>query len=296
MTRLRLVFTLSTLPILAAAQTAEQQGIFRGGVEGVVIPVAVDRDGKPVRDLKKADFELRDNGVIQSLVDVTVDTLPLDITVLIDASASMEFPGGIAPAVKAGVSKIQDGLRQGDRLRLVKFAMRAEMVEMPIDLVPSRDLQNRRTRLLDTLVLAVVGAPAQESRRVVIAITDGLDNASVPNDSLRSALLDRSDATVFIVAMEQRLREFGFHMWDNWRLRDVVTRTGGSLFEVNTSDNFVSSLDRSIETLRSSYLIRYVPAGVNMDGWHKIDVNVTRPGSYAVKCRRGYFAGTPTSH
>lgn len=51
-----------------AAQDAPQQPVFRGGVDAVTVDVTVlGRDGKPVRDLTAADFEVREAGKLQAV-------------------------------------------------------------------------------------------------------------------------------------------------------------------------------------------------------------------------------------
>ena len=42
-------------------------------------------------------------------------------------------------------------------------------------------------------------------------------------------------------------------------------------------------------------MLRYVPNGVALTGWHDIDVKVLRPGRFTVRARKGYFIdGTPS--
>ena len=45
-----------------------------------------------------------------------------------------------------------------------------------------------------------------------------------------------------------------------------------------------------LDDIRTRYLLTYYPTGVAPDGWHALDVRVTRAG-LTVKAREGYFAG-----
>jgi len=278
----------ATIGVLAGAiSVSAQTPTFTGGVAAVVIPVAVERDRRPVTGLTLVDFELRDNGVVQSIADLSVDLMPLDITLLVDMSASMGFPARIPTAVETGIRDFRQRLRPQDRLRLVQFAMQATAVEDVASRTP-RAVENRRTRLLDSLSLAVLAPRSAGHRRVVIAVTDGLDNTSAVDDRFRTAVFERGDATVVIVGIEQRTM-VDFYRWDNWRLRDVVARTGGRLIEVFATDDFGPPLARAIEFLRSAYLLRYIPTGVPADGWHRVEVSLKQGRGVQLSAKQGYF-------
>ncbi len=66
----RIGLTLTLLSALAAWPFAQepQAPVFRGGVDAVAVDVIVtDRDGRPVRDLTAADFEIREEGDLQAV-------------------------------------------------------------------------------------------------------------------------------------------------------------------------------------------------------------------------------------
>ena len=52
----------------------------------------MQRDRRPVTGLKAADFELLDNGVPQEITEVAYERLPIDVTFLLDVSASVTGP------------------------------------------------------------------------------------------------------------------------------------------------------------------------------------------------------------
>ncbi len=58
----------------------------------VTVSVSVRSASKPVAGLKASDFELKDNGVLQSIESFSVETLPIDVTLLLDLSRSVEGP------------------------------------------------------------------------------------------------------------------------------------------------------------------------------------------------------------
>ena len=72
--------------------------------------------------LTAADFELLDNGVAQEITDVNYEKLPIDVTVLLDVSASVT--GSVLDELRRSLRQLRTDLGARDRLRLVTFDMR----------------------------------------------------------------------------------------------------------------------------------------------------------------------------
>src|SRR5687767_280239 len=70
------------LEAIAGAQPA----VFRSGIDAVRVDVSVMNGATAVPNLTRANFELTDNGVAQAIDDVSVDTVPLDLTMVLDTS------------------------------------------------------------------------------------------------------------------------------------------------------------------------------------------------------------------
>jgi len=108
----------------APAPGASGQGQFRAGANTVPVYVTV-RD--PARgfltDLTKADFEVRDNGKLQTITQFAIDTRPLSVVLLIDGSGSIlpEF----SRAVEGATSFVLH-LLPADRARIGTFADRVK--------------------------------------------------------------------------------------------------------------------------------------------------------------------------
>src|SRR5215471_9988846 len=70
---------------------AEQQApVFRSGAEGVTVQVSVLRSNRPVGGLTDQDFALLDNGVPQTLTTFAQQQFPIDLTLLLDLSSSVD--------------------------------------------------------------------------------------------------------------------------------------------------------------------------------------------------------------
>jgi hypothetical protein len=70
-------------------------------------------------------------------------------------------------------------------------------------------------------------------------------------------------------------------------INQVATETGGLVVPVLPGDNLTSTFRRMLDEFRSSYVLHFVPRGVERSGVHALDVRVTRPGA-DVRARRSY--------
>src|ERR1017187_8079348 len=73
-----------------AGTVGAQQTTFRSAGEPVGGDVAVHDGNKPVTGLMAADFELRDNGVVQTISNLSYATVPIDGRMLVDLSSSID--------------------------------------------------------------------------------------------------------------------------------------------------------------------------------------------------------------
>ena len=137
--------------------TAAAQQVFKSGVDAVIIPVAVRSGNKPVAGLTAADFELRDNGVVQEIRSVEAESIPIDVTLLLDLSSSVDGP--MLQRLKTAVADTAALLRSDDRIRLVAisqvlrevFPLMPKSGTMPLDSLRAEGA----TSLYDGRVLAV---------------------------------------------------------------------------------------------------------------------------------------------
>ena len=80
---------MTTLSAMLAAQDARPT--FRASVERVTLSATVRTGrGRPVTNLKSADFQLFDSGEPRSILEVRRDPTPVSIALLVDFSGSMD--------------------------------------------------------------------------------------------------------------------------------------------------------------------------------------------------------------
>ena len=261
-----------------------QQPTFSAKIAAVRIDVSVTDGGKLVSDLQPRDFEVRDNGVLQSVDLARFEQLPLNVHLALDLSHSVS--GERLRDVKAAGHAILDGLAAKDKASLLTFNQAVDLREPP-----TADLQRLRsaldateasgdTALYDATYAAMLASQPDEGRDLMLVFSDGQDTASwlSPESVLASAR--RADMVIYGLS-PQRSPSARF-------LRALGAATGGEAFEVDATQNLKSRFVRILNDFRQRYLVSYSPRGVQRGGWHKLDVKL-KGRSGTVRARPGYF-------
>jgi uncharacterized protein YegL len=168
-------------PAALARASGRDQAVFRSQVDTVLLDVlATDRRGV-VPNLRAADFEVRDNGVIQTLTHVSGEVAPLGVFLLLDTSGSLS-PREL-DHLRQGATAVASTLRTGDELRLITFSHYVTLHGL-IDSDALARIFGRleplgETALHDALTAGFRLSERQDTKRpVVIAFSDGADTAS----------------------------------------------------------------------------------------------------------------------
>jgi VWFA-related protein len=275
---------LVTVALVASVTVgAGQQPSFRSGAVGVRVDVLVTEGRKPVAGLTAEDFELRDNGVPQSIQLVDAHDIPLNVVLALDTSDSTT--GRRHADLMAASAALLDELRNGDQAALTTFSHAVTPLVAPTtDLAAVRKKLQAittagRTAVMDAVHVALTQTLAQPGRSLVVVCTDGSDVSSWlrPAHVVESAR--RSSAVIYGVATANAR-----HVAP---LEEVAETTGGEVL-VESSDGLRPTFRRIVQDFRSRYILAYSPAGVEMAGFHRLDVHVKRPG-LSVRARPGYI-------
>jgi VWFA-related protein len=102
-----------------AAESAADNATFKAGIDLVALSVTVtNRAEKHVIGLRADDFVVLEDGVRQSVSFFSATSVPLDLAILLDASASMHGKMTLARDAAVALAK---SLRSGDRASVVEF-------------------------------------------------------------------------------------------------------------------------------------------------------------------------------
>ncbi len=292
------------LAALTAAGGA-QAPVFRTKLVSVSVYTSVKQGNRVVANLTAADFRLTDNGVAQTVEAVSIESVPIDVTLFLDTSGST---AGKLDEMKRDVQGIVRLLRAGDKFRLltigdsvyetVPWVPAGTKVDLPFGPVGGISL------IQDALTIALLHRPDPDRRHLIVGMTDRQDCGSVVSSGLLRELVSRSEAVLHLVDQS------GGGGQSHYRVRtcsptartegpdiikDAAERTGG---ELHTGSFFFrsSSLLRSFkgvfDDFRQSYTLRYSPVGVAATGWHAIDVSVPSRKTATIHARKGYYGSS----
>jgi len=287
-----------SLVVAAAASTAmaraqSQTSVFRSTSDAVSVDVSVRSGSRPVRGLTPDDFRLSDNGVPQRVEVVTTESLPLDVSLVLDVSASVRGP--LLGRLKVGVEDVARRLNSSDRLRLLAVSSSVrEVFDFHIGgVVPSlTNLEGSgSTSLFDGVIAALVKTRAADRRHLIVAFTDGRDTASFFDAKTVADIALKTDSVVHFVVGEPGLGANAGEDREVTRLGALAATTGGQVLPIDLNSSIAEAFKRVIDDFRTSYVLRYRPELVTPTGWHEIAVTVTRSGRFDVRARKGYFGG-----
>src|SRR6266481_3665530 len=112
--------------VLGYSQGPEQdQGAIRVAVNLVLIDATVKtKDGQIMSNLKKEDFEVREDGVAQKLEVFSRDELPLNVALVLDLSDSI---GPFLSPLRDAAATTLAALKPEDEVALFTFSTEAEL-------------------------------------------------------------------------------------------------------------------------------------------------------------------------
>jgi VWFA-related protein len=281
----------SSAPMCAAAVVAAgwlatplvaRQQVFTSRVDSVRLDVLVTNNNQPVVGLTAADFEIRDNGVLQQVDHVSFEKVPLNLMLALDMSGSLRADA--LAHVRDASRALLDGLRPGDRSGLITFSH-----EVIRRVAPSEDQSRIRavidtaapdgqTALIDASLAAFVMAASPTERGLVVIFGDGLDTTSWLTSEMVVETAKRSEVVTYGVRVGSL---------DDGFLGDLTDATGGRLLQLRSTDALRATFVKILEEFRHRYLVSFTPRGVQSDGWHRLQVRVKQRGA-VVRTRAGY--------
>src|SRR3954470_8686740 len=270
----------STAQVLAARQ-------FTSGVNLVEVYASVtDAEGNPITGLTQSDFELRENGGLQTIANFTAGDFPLAAAIAIDRSFSVA--GTKLSLATAAAQTFLAELRPEDEAMIIAIGSQVEtLAPLSTDRTSQRDAIARidafgTTGLHDAIIHAIEAVQPAKGRRALIVLSDGDDRYS---QSSAADVLDRarrSDVMVFPIAIG-RTRPPLF--------AELATLTGGRSTHATDGAALTDTVRGIARELRRQYLLGYTPSRSPTPGsneWRSISVTVKKAGAQ-VRARDGYL-------
>jgi VWFA-related protein len=295
---------------LFAQQKDDEIPVFRASVTLIRVDIQVTgRNGKAISDFTQQDFLVFDENQPQQVAHFGRESEPLDLLLLLDISGSMRRSlEDVAAATRAALAQ----LRPGDRVGLMLFARRAEVVQ-PF----TEDLRSTQNKILDSIYKQNLGSGTLinesliaaadymkqqpvKGRRAVLIVTDneGLNYKSPDSEVVRA--MHSADTVLNALVVRKGGRppvvnraRYTNPDFDPPDVYAISEKTGGEAVEGlgKVSEMF----QRMIERIRSRYFIQYPAPQAEPGTFRHIRVELApqAKGKYpdaTVRAREGYYA------
>ena len=289
------------------AQAQDQdQGTIRVAVNLVLMDATVKtKDGQIMANLKKDDFEVREDGVVQKIDVFSRDELPLDVALVLDLSDSI---GPFLAPLRDAATIALAALKPNDEVALFTFSTEAEL-RLPLskdknkiaDQINTFEARGA-TNINDGIFVAaeyLLKAPPT-GRRVIILISDDVGTSAGgqgTRDIVTEAIASDSvlynlkipgynpPATMLHAAMTPGLVN----------IHKVMEATGGELFDVQDVAHLGSVFSALIQRIKTRYTLGYYTMANGAEGKpHKLEVRLAssfgkKGRDYSILAKNGYY-------
>lgn len=299
--------------VLMVVATAALPGAqhFTSRALAVRVDVLVTKGSQLVGGPSARDFEVRDEGVVQTISQVDLEQIPLNLILVFDTSGSVA--GDRMRSLLEAGNAVVEGLRDRDRVAVLSFSTRVRLLA---PLTPSRQqiraafnsLEARGTTSLRDAAFAGLALREEDPGRTLILIfSDGVDTSSWLRAPAVIEAAKRADAVVYAVGIAeerrawstgpaaggtalQSVRETQWVVKEAGKFLDNLTgETGGRVLFANTNSDLRATFTKTLAEFRERYVLSYMPTGVSPTGSHRLEVKL-KGHSGKVTARRGYFA------
>src|SRR5664279_2037027 len=312
-----LIISLLTVGSVLLAQ--DQPASIKVDVDLVNILTSVrDKRGGLIPNLEKADFTILEDGKAQTIKYFTKETdLPLTIGLLVDVSGSQR---NLIDIERSAASQFfRDVLRKKDLAFLISFGEENELLQ---DYTGSARLLTeglsqlrvssgvsgihpgpvptmgdpRGTVLYDAIFLAAdEKLKGEVGRKVIVVITDGVDQGSrlTRNQAIEAA--QKSDAVIYSIDYSdpRAYGPFGMGGGGEDELRKMSDETGGRVYKVDRKHTLDDVFKELQDEMRSQYSIGFTPTNDVKDGAYRhLEVRLANKDLKA-QARKGYYAIKP---
>ena len=276
----------------------ESQPSFKASSELVVLHVSVeDSHGRHVAGLTRDAFSVYEDHAPQTIEMFSSDDVPASIGLLIDNSASMwphrdlivasalAFAGMSHPEDEIFVTTFNEDVRTAWPPTVIADGDRAAFRAALTDNINARGMTALYDSIADGIGRVTSG---RHTRRVILIISDGGDNASETTIEHALKLAHESDAAVYTVS----LTDPQSHDGDPKFLRTLSRSSGGESFSPQHPDEVPKVFEEIARDIRSSYTIAYIPPHSVSGGLRRtVRVVAKSPNGkpLIVRTRDGYF-------
>ena len=271
--------------------------VFRAGTKLVVLHTTVlDKQGHFVTDLPQSTFKVYEDNVPQTLKKFLREDIPVSLGILVDNSGSMRDK---RQSVNAAALDFVKASNPDDEVFIVNFNDEA-FLDSPFtgDLLRLQDALQRidsrgGTALYDAISMSLdyLKEKAKWDKRVLVIVTDGVDNASRPSKTLEKLVrvLQGKETVIYAVGLlsEEEPRDAKRAAR---AVRHIVRATGGAAFFPKTLYEVHAIAQQIAQDIRNQYVLAYTPQDTLRTGFRSVKVVLSgKTKRLRVRHRPGYY-------
>jgi Ca-activated chloride channel family protein len=248
----------------------------------------VDRNNRSIKDVRKEDFIVYDNGVRQTVEAFETREVPISYGIVVDNSGSLR--GQINQVIDASKTIINTN-KEGDETFVVRFVSSQDIEikqdwtadkQALMDAVDDMFVEGGQTAVIDAVYLSAEHATERRKgddvedkrRRALILVTDGEDRSSYYKREQLFESLRENDVQIYVIGFVGELEKEGGIIKKSRREKSVellermAKETGGRAFYPQTLDELPNIAREITKDMRTQYVVSYNPS------------NKARPGEF----------------
>jgi Ca-activated chloride channel family protein len=298
----------------------EEDGVITIDTEVVQMSVRViDRNNRPVNSLRKEDFKIYEDNVLQPIDEFSKSEVPTNYSMVIDNSGSLRLQ--LDKVIEASKILVATN-RADDETSIIRFVSSEKIeIKQPFtsdkeDLYYALDnlfVEGGQTAIIDAVYLAAQeiteyektqGGKDDKKRRALVLVSDGEDRDSYYNEQQLFELLRESDVQIYVVGFIGELSKEGGFISKSPQskakafLERLAQETGGKAYFPTALGELNGIASDIASELRTQYLVTYYPTNDKKDGTYRTIKVVVNDGPNKQKriavTRTGRKAATET--
>jgi Ca-activated chloride channel homolog len=231
----------------------------------------LDRSGQPVSGLPQSAFHLEEDdfpAAIQTFLGAGEQTV---VTMMvIDRSGSMR--GDKMPGARNAASALVDQMRPGlDRAGIIPFDNRVQVTQPltgdreALQTAISRITPDGGTAFYDAVYKALEELQRENGRRIILALTDGLDNASRRTADEVIRLAQTEGIAIYTIGLGNE-GWWIFTELDAEGMKKMAAATGGEYHQTPSASTLTGLYKRIAQVVQNEYVLGYDSPTPQLDG------------------------------
>src|SRR3984957_6792607 len=255
--------------------------------------VVTDNNGNYLKDLKKENFRISEDGTVQMITNFAPSEAPITIVLLLEFSQlGYQF---FTYNARSWAAAFLGDLKPNDWVALETFNMRSNV---DVDFTHSRDeiMQGlyamvfppfHESNIFDALSDVLDREKDVKGKKAVLVLASGIDTFSRMTLDQTLKRIRENDATIYTVGVGEQLfmnqapgafgQQLNYIQAQN-QLKTFAAMTGGRAWFPRFDGEIPSIMQDVATSLRNQYTMTYSPANETPDGkYHKIKVELLAP-------------------